>query len=70
MNLTLPFHVTIPVVRPLEGDSLRLAYFAIDDARGYLLDYAQTGDTPPPCVVDVADQLDDILEVLSGEVSP
>ena len=70
MSLALPFSVTVPSVRSLRGDSLRLACFAIDDARGYLLDYAQTGDTPPPRVVDVADQLDNILDVLADEVSP
>lgn len=52
------------------SDPLRLACLAIDDARGHLQDYAQSHDAPPLCIVDVADQLDNILDVLAGEVTP
>lgn len=68
MNLAQSIPAALLLAGPFGSDPLRLACFALDDARGHLLDYAHAGDNPAPCVVDAADQLDRILVMLAGEV--
>ena len=68
MNLAQPFPVALPLNCPFGSDPLQLACFALDEARGHLLDYAHASDNPAPYVVDATDLLDHIFEVLAGEV--
>ena len=52
------------------GDHLQLAIAAADDIRNHLRDYADATDTPAWEVVEAADLLDSVADLLGNVVEP